>query len=151
MNLALDFVFLLRISVAPALELGETERGRRRIIPITGGTITGPRLAGRVLAGGADWQTIRPDGTAELDARYTLEATDGALISVKNQGLRHGAPEIVQRLIAGESVDPKSYYFRTTPVFETAAATHHWLMCSVFVATGVRHPDLVEIRVFAVL
>ena len=151
MSLALDFAFLLRVSVAPALELGETQRGRRRIVAIAGGTIEGPRLAGRVLPGGADWQIIRPDGTAELEARYTLEAADGALISLVNRGLRHGPPEIVQRLVAGEPVDPTSYYFRCTPVFETAAPAHQWLTRSVFIASGVRHPDLVEMQVYAVL
>src|SRR6185437_17009827 len=70
---ALEFVFRLDVTVAAPLELGPTHLGRRRVIPITGGTITGPRLKGRVLPGGADWQVIRADGTAELDARYTLE------------------------------------------------------------------------------
>ncbi len=150
MSPALDFAFRLRVSVAPALELGETEAGRRRIIPITGGTIEGPRLSGRVLPGGADWQIVHGDGCAELEARYTLEAADGALISVVNRGLRHGPPEVVAKLIAGETVDPGLYYFRCTPVFETASPAHRWLMRTVFTATGERHPDRVEIAVYAV-
>ena len=148
---ALEFVFRLDVTVAAPLELGPTHLGRRRVIPITGGTITGPRLKGRVLPGGADWQVIRADGTAELDARYTLEADDGALISVVNRGLRHGPPEIVAKLIAGAAVDPSTYYFRCTPAFETAAPAHQWLTRSIFVATGVRHPDRVEIAVYAVM
>ena len=150
MSLALDFVFRLSVRVAPALELGETSQGRRRIIPITGGTVEGPLLAGRVLPGGADWQIIRPDGCAELEARYTLEAADGALIAVTNRGLRHGPPEIVAKLIAGEPVDPAAYYFRCTPVFETAAPAHRWLTRTIFAASGERRPDLVEIAVYAV-
>jgi hypothetical protein len=150
MSLGLDLAFRLGVSVAPALELGETQQGRRRIIPITGGTVEGPRLSGRVLPGGADWQIIRADGCAELEARYTLEADDGALISVVNRGLRHGPPEIVARLIAGEPVDPASYYFRCTPVFETASPAHRWLTRTVFTASGARRPDLVEISVYAV-
>jgi uncharacterized protein DUF3237 len=149
-SLALDFAFLLRVSVAPALELGTTHQGRRRIIPIAGGSVEGPRLKGRVLPGGADWQIIRPDGTAELDARYTLEAADGALISVINRGLRHGPPDVVARLLAGEAVDPGSYYFRCTPSFETAAPAHQWLTRTVFIASGLRQPDLVEMRIYAV-
>lgn len=151
MSPALDFAFLLRVSVAPALELGETQAGRRRIIPITGGTVEGPRLAGRVLPGGADWQIVRADGCAELEARYTLEAADGALISVINRGLRHGPPEVVAKLMAGEPVDPAAYYFRCTPVFETAARAQQWLTRTVFVASGVRRPDAVQIAVYAVL
>jgi len=150
MSPALDFAFRLSVTVAPALELGEIAQGRRRIIPITGGTIDGPRLQGRVLPGGADWQIVRRDGCAELEARYTLEAADGALIAVTNRGLRHGPPEIVAKLIAGEKVDPGSYYFRCTPVFETAAAAHHWLTRTIFTATGERAPDRVEISVYAV-
>ena len=150
MSPALDFAFLLRVSVAPALELGETDLGRRRIIPITGGTVEGPRLSGRVLPGGADWQIIRADGCAELEARYTLEAEDGALISVVNRGLRHGPPEVVRQLLAGEPVDPGTYYFRCAPAFETAAAAHRWLTRTLFVASGARRPDVVEISVYAV-
>ena len=151
MSPALELAFRLKVTVAPALELGEIAQGRRRIIPITGGTVEGPRLSGRVLPGGADWQIVRRDGCAELEARYTLEADDGALIAVSNRGLRHGPPEIVAKLIAGEPVDPASYYFRCTPVFETAAPAHRWLTRTVFTGTGERRPDLVEIGVYAVL
>ena len=146
----LDFVFALDVTVAPALELGGTHLGRRRVIAITGGTVTGPRLSGVVLPGGADWQIIRPDGVAELEARYTLQADDGGLISVVNRGLRHGPDVVMRKLLAGEPVDPATYYFRCAPVFETAALAHHWLTRTVFVAGGARHPDRVEIEVFAV-
>ena len=148
--LALDFAFTARVTVGAPLELGETPQGRRRIIPITGGTVEGPRLAGKVLPGGADWQTIRADGVAELDARYTLEAADGALISVINRGLRHGPPEVMRKLIAGEPVEPGAYYFRCSPAFETAAPPHQWLTRTIFVASGIRRPDLVELAVYAI-
>lgn len=147
----LDFAFAARVTVAPPLELGATHLGRRRIIPITGGAVEGPRLQGRVVPGGADWQIIRADGVAELEARYTLEADDGALISVVNRGFRHGPPEVIRKLIAGEPVDPDAYYFRCAPVFETAAPAHQWLTRTVFVGSGVRHPDLVEIQVYAAM
>jgi hypothetical protein len=147
--IALDHAFTLRVEVGPPLELGATALGRRRIIPITGGAVAGPRLAGTILPGGADWQTLRADGVAELEARYTLRADDGALIGVVNRGLRHGPDEVMRRLIAGEPVDPDAYYFRSSPVFETAAPAHAWLTRTVFIATGVRHPALVEIGVFA--
>lgn len=150
MTLALDFAFSLEVTVAAPLELGETPVGRRRIIPITGGRVTGPKLSGRVLPGGADWQTIRVDGTGELEARYTLAADDGALIGVVHRALRHGPPEVVRKLAAGEAVDPGAYYFRGTPVFETAAPTHLWLTRTVFVARGARYPDRVAIEVYAV-
>lgn len=147
----LEFVFEVQGKVSQAIELGETPLGRRRIIPIDDGTVVGPRLNGAVLPGGADWQLIRRDGVAEIEARYTLRADDGAIISVVNRGMRHGPPDVMRRLIAGEAVDPNSYYFRTAPVFEVATGPHDWLMRSLFVGVGVRLPEEVRIRVFAVL
>ena len=138
------------ITLAPAQELGETPLGRRRIIPITGGSFRGERLAGRVLPGGADWQFIRPDGVAELDARYTLETEDRALIYVRNFGYRHGPAEVIQRLAAGEPVDPALYYMRTTPRFETGAERYQWLNRIICVATGARRAAAVVLEVFEV-
>ena len=138
------------ITLAPPQELGETPLGRRRIVPITGGSFRGEKLSGRVLPGGADWQFIRADGVAELDARYTLETTDRALIYVRNFGYRHGPAEVMQRLAAGEPVDPSSYYMRTTPRFETGAERYKWLNGIICVATGARRAAAVELEVFEV-
>ncbi len=109
----------LRVELGAAIELGIGPRGRRRIIPITGGAVDGDRLRGRVLAFGADWQTILADSTAELDARYAIETHDGALIDVRNFGYRHGPQDVIERLARGEEVDPALYYMRTHPQFET--------------------------------
>ena len=138
------------ITLAPPQELGDAPHGRRRIIAITGGTFRGEKLSGRVLAGGADWQVIRADGVAELDARYTLETSDGALIYVRNFGYRHGPPDVIRRLAAGEPVDPSLYYMRTTPLFETGAERYRWLNGLICVATGARRASAVELEVFAV-
>jgi hypothetical protein len=138
------------VTLAPAQDLGATPLGRRRVVPITGGRFSGERLAGRVLAGGADWQLVRADGVAELDARYTLETGDGALIYVRNRGYRHGPAEILEQLAAGRTVDPARYYMRTTPLFETADARYAWLNRLVCVATGARRPAAVELEVFGV-
>src|SRR5690242_864932 len=116
----LEFVMEARVSVGPAQEIGCTAAGERRIVPITGGTFEGPGLRGRVLPGGADWQIIRADATAELDARYTLEMESGGLIYVRNRAIRHGSPEVLRRLREGIPVFKSEYYFRSTPVFETA-------------------------------
>jgi hypothetical protein len=146
----LQFVFAAFVSIGTPLELGPIAAGRRRVIPITGGHVSGPRLSGSVLPGGADWQVVLADGTAQLVARYTLQAEDGTLISVINRGVRRGAPGVLARLAAGEAVDPALYYFRATPSFEVAPGPHDWLARSVFVATGERAPDQVVIRVFEV-
>lgn len=140
----------MQISLAAPLDLGETPAGRRRIIAVTGGSFTGERLRGRVLPGGADWQLIRADHVASLDARYTLETDDGALIYVENRGYRHGPSEVIARLAAGEPVDPASYYMRTTPWFETSDARYAWLNRIVCVASGARRAADVDLQVFEV-
>jgi hypothetical protein len=148
--LNLQRLFKAEITLAPPQELDETPQGRRRIIGITGGRFSGERLSGRVLPGGADWQVIRADGVADLDARYTLETEDGALIYVRNRGYRHGPAEVLKRLSAGENVDPSLYYMRTTPRFETGDARYAWLNRMICVATGARRAAAVELEVFEV-
>jgi len=138
------------ITLAPAQELGESPLGRRRIINITGGTFRGERLSGKVLPGGADWQVIRVDGVADLDARYTLETSDGALIYVRNHGYRHGPAEVLKKLAAGEDVDPSLYYMRTAPLFETGDARYAWLNRLICVGTGARRKSSVHLEIFEV-
>ena len=138
------------ITLAPAQELGESPLGRRRIINITGGTFRGARLSGKVLPGGADWQVIRADGVADLDARYTLETSDGALIYVRNHGYRHGPADVLKKLASGEDVDPSLYYMRTTPLFETGDQRYAWLNRLVCVGTGARKKSSVHLEIFEV-
>jgi len=151
MSLTTELVLEARVTVAAPMELGQTPYGRRRVIPITGGTFTGPRIKGTVVPGGADWQVIRSDGVTELTAMYELKADDGTLIHVTNKGLRHGPDAVMQRLARGEAVDPASYYFRTVPVFEAPAGAYDWLNRSIFVGTGARYASEVHVRVFQVL
>lgn len=130
--------------------IGHSPYGERRIIPIKGGAFSGPRLSGRVLPGGADWQIIRGDGIVEVEARYTLETHDGALIFVYNWGLRHGPEDAMKRLASGEEVDPNEYYFRTTPKFETGAKGYEWLNGIIAIATGERRAKEVIITVYEI-
>ncbi len=146
--LELCHVFTAHVDIGAPLDVGPVGQGRRRIVPITGGSVTGPRLTATILPGGADWQIIRADGTAEVVARYTLRAEDGTLISVVNKGLRRGPPEVLARIAAGEQVDPSLYYFRTSPVFDVAPGPHGWLADNIFVATGERQKAQVVITVF---
>lgn len=138
------------ITLAAPQELGESPLGRRRIINITGGSFRGERLSGKVLPGGADWQVIRSDGVADLDARYTLETSDGALIYVRNHGYRHGPADVLKKLAAGEDVDSSLYYMRTTPLFETGDARYTWLNRLICVGTGARGKSSVHLEVFEV-
>jgi hypothetical protein len=148
--LQIQKLFRIEITLEQPRELGDTPLGRRRIIGITGGRFSGERLSGRVLPGGADWQVIRSDGVADLDARYTLETDDGALIYVRNRGYRHGPQDVLEKISLGESVDPALYYMRTTPLFETGDARYAWLNRMVCVATGERKAAEVHLEVFEV-
>ena len=147
----LQFAFEMEAEVAAPLDFGQTQNGHRRVIHIKGGRVWGPRLQGRVLEGGADWQILRPDGTADLKARYTIQTDDGALISVVNRGVRHGPEEVLARLNRGEHVDPALYYFRSAASFETGAPEHAWLTRAVMLGVGERYPDKVVLRFWQVL
>lgn len=140
----------VKVTLDPVRDLGDTPLGRRRIIAITGGSFAGARLSGKVLPGGADWQLIRADGVAYLDARYTLQTADGALLYVNNRGYRHGPPQVIERLARGEEVDPALYYMRATPWFETSAPAYAWLNRTICVATGARRAAAVELEFYAV-
>lgn len=146
----LTFAFELRAVVGAPEEIGESRAGRRRIVPILGGTAEGPELRGTIVPGGADWQLIQPDGFSELDTRYVIQADDGAMVYVQNTGMRHAPREVMMRLLAGQEVDPALVYFRTVPRFETAAASLQWLTRSVFIGVGTREPDTVIIQFFKV-
>lgn len=140
---SLELITRLRATLAEPLELGQTPWGRRRVIGVTGGDFDGPRLSGRVLPGGADWQVVHEDGTATIDTRYTLECHDGALISVATRGCRRGTREVLERIGRGEPVDPSEYYFRVSIEYETSAPEYVWLNWVVAVASAVRLPDQV--------
>lgn len=84
-----EFMWDAKVKVANMINVGESKRGVRRVIPITGGTFSGPKIKGEVLPGGEDWQLIRPDGDTELYARYLLKTDDGHVIQVINNALIH--------------------------------------------------------------
>ncbi len=152
---ALEHFCDLQVFVTPPIEAGEiiglNSRGRRRIIPITGGTMTGPHLQGRVLPGGADFQVVVSDTCADLDARYLI-ALDGEYagehIYVVNRALRRGSAEDVAKLVRGEPVDPARIYFRCAPTFEVSSPALKWLTESLFVGSAQRGTSSVHISFY---
>jgi hypothetical protein len=144
-------IFTVRAELADILQLGQTPVGERRVINILGGQVEGPRLRGEILPGGADWQLIRADGMADIQARYTIRSDSGGLVLVSSEGLRHGPPEIIAKLARGEPVDPALYYFRTLMRFETADPTLAWMNRILAIAHGARLPNAVTLDVFEVL
>lgn len=146
-----EFVFEARVKVDRPVVIGESSHGLRRIVPILGGPVQGPALKGNVIAGGADWQYVRPDGAWELDARYTVQTDDGILIMVENRGVRYGKPEVMERLAKGEKVDPGQIYCRTVPTFEAPRdSKYEWMNHTLFVASVERLPDAVIVRYYKV-
>jgi hypothetical protein len=146
----LDLLCRATVELGAPLLIGPMPLGERRIIPITGGRVEGERLGGEVLPGGADWQIVRADGAALLQARYCVRTADGALVFVENKGLRAGPPEVLARLARGEHVAPGEYYFRTTPRFETAAPRYAWLNSVLAVGSAVRSPGAVILDFYVV-
>ena len=152
---ALEHFCDLQVLVTPAIDAGHTfglnSRGRRRIIPITGGSMTGPKLQGRVLPGGADFQVVVSDTCADLDARYLIALEGeyaGEHIYVMNRALRRGSAEDVARLVRGEPVDPARIYFRCAPTFEVSHPDLQWITESLFVGSGARDTDCVRISLY---
>lgn len=130
------------VNVTPPQDIGAVPYGKRRTVPLSGGTFEGPRLRGTVLAGGStDWTLLRADGVLELDLRVTLKTDDGALISMKSFGLRHGPPDVIAAIGRGETVDPATYYFRTTLRFQTAAPAYAFLHRMIGVGVGDRRAE----------
>ncbi|HQW02635.1 MAG TPA: DUF3237 domain-containing protein [Saprospiraceae bacterium] len=151
MEIKLEFAFSAEVTLGPPQELGITAHGQRRIIPITGGKFSGPEFNGVVLPGGGDWQIVRQDKVAELDARYTLKADDGALIYISNKGYRHGPVEVLAKISRGEEVDPTQYYFKTAATFETSAEKYQWLTRTIVIAAAERKKDQVRIDFYKVI
>jgi uncharacterized protein DUF3237 len=143
----------VRALVGEPIDIGVVGRGRRRVVPIIGGTFEGHgelNARGRVIPGGEDWQLIQDDGLTEADARYVLQADNGGTISVRNRGVRRASADVMRRLLAGERVDPSLVYFKSAPTFETSAADLQVLVRSIFVGVGERYPNEVVLRFWKV-
>ena len=134
-------VYRLEATLGEPLDLGETARGHRRIVALTGGTFRGPELNGTLIPGAsADWQIVLSDGTALGDIRYTLQTDGGDLIYVRSRSVRHGSADVLARLARGEEVAASEYTFRASTQIETAAPDLDWLNKGVFVSVGGRRP-----------
>lgn len=150
----LEFAFTLEVDLSPAQDFGNTPYGYRRFIPITGGTADGPKLKATILPGGGDWNVLRDDRVAHVFAKYTIQAEDGALISVTNEGWIHkfeNKPNTDGDTSAEEKQESE-WYARTNPRFEVAAGPHGWMNRTMFVGELHRpsQPNHVTIDVYSV-
>ncbi|PJE55435.1 DUF3237 domain-containing protein [Marinomonas polaris] len=147
----LKYFATLKVEIDAPQEVGVSVHGERRIIPITGGTVQGNGWQGKVLRGGADYQLILTPRLTHLDAQYAIELDNGELIYIHNKAIRVASAEITQKIKIGEPVAPELIYFRCHPVFETSSPSMQWITERVFVGTGIRRPNLVELQIFEVL
>jgi hypothetical protein len=147
-----EFVFEERVTLDPAVVLGDTAMGHRQYIPITGGTIAGPRLNGRVIPGGWDYQLRFEGGCGTLSADYFLQADDGTIIHILNESFSCGL---------GGAGGQRSFF---RPRFEAPEGPHDWLTRGTFVATleldnsesstsseGPPRLEAIRIKVFQIL
>jgi hypothetical protein len=147
----LNLIYRLEASVGDPQDVGEISAGHRRIVPLTGGTFSGPQLRGTLLAGAsADWQIILPDGTALGDVRYTLETERGDVLYVQSQSVRHGSKAVLERLGRGDDVDASEYTFRGAAKIETGSDSLDWLNRGIFVSVGGRQSGGVIYEVYLI-
>jgi hypothetical protein len=140
---SLEFAFEEIVTLGQAVAPGDTARGARLMIPITGGTFEGPGLKGEVVPGGWDWQLRRADGCTEIEADYFLRTDDDVVINVVNKG-------VICPPADGEAPSP----VRTHPVFEAPRGKYEWLSRAAFIGTLEMAPPsagpAVKIRFFRV-
>ena len=138
-TLTTSLVYEAIVDIGPLEPLGASSLGERRFVAILGGRFEGPRLRGKVRAGGADRQMIGVDGVRRLDAHYELETDDGAVITVRNRALLEDLPG-------------GGRYARSFLEFSAPLGPHDWLNRRVFVGTvdGLAPKAQVLIRVYLV-
>jgi hypothetical protein len=145
----LEPAFTVDAQLGPLEDHGMTRAGHRRVVPIAGGRVVG-LLDAEILPGGADWQVVRPDGTVEIDTRYSARTPAGEYVHFRTSGVRSGPPPVLAALLRGEDVDPASYYFRVAVYLETSAPRLDFLERSIFVASAVRGADSVAYTAYRV-
>jgi hypothetical protein len=145
----LEPAFTVQAVLGPLEDHGGTRAGHRRVVPITGGRVSG-LFDAEILPGGADWQLVRPDGTIEIDTRYSARTADGEHVHFRTSGVRSGPPAVLAALLRGEPVDPSLYYFRVTVYLETSAPRLAALQRSLFIASAVRAADRVSYDAYRV-
>ncbi|GAB3200182.1 hypothetical protein GCM10027062_18900 [Nocardioides hungaricus] len=148
----LTFAFEVRVLVGEPFQIGRDPRYEHWFTPITGGTVSGPRLSGEVLPYGGDWWSVGSAGDLVLDARYFLRTDDAAIIDIRNPG-RFTPPEgfAADGSADGSAdapADPADHWGEAFPVFDTASPEYKWLTTSHFVGRGHDDDGTVHLRFF---
>jgi hypothetical protein len=135
-------------AVDEVVTLGAAPYGERRYVALGAGTVQGPELNGSVVEGGIDWQLRRADGVLDIAAHYVVRTHDGALVEVRSEGMRHGPPDVMERLGRGEAVPPDQYFFRTVMRFTTGDPRWQHLNRTIAIARGEREARAVKLDVY---
>ncbi|MBO9669131.1 MAG: DUF3237 family protein [Sphingobium sp.] len=150
----LEYVFTISIKLSKPFWVRPAARGdMRAAIYAAEGAIEGPRLNGKVVPmSGGDFPLTRPNGVIDFDARYLLEADDGAIIYLENRGYRWARNEVAgEKIRRNEPVSADDYYMRVTPRFDAPEGPHAWLSQHVFVGVAEKIPQANRIHYFMVL
>jgi hypothetical protein len=146
----LEPLLTLRVDVLEPISAGPARDEEVRVIRFAGGSFSGSGLHGRLLPGGTDWQRVRGDGVVEIRAHYLLETDEGERIEVVSEGIRHAEPGVLERIAQGEVVPAEQYYFRTFVRLHTASPRLAHLNRRLFVSSGERMRNTVELEFYAV-
>src|SRR3954452_20618478 len=102
-QLSTKYVFSLAIKIGAPIVAGDIGWGTRRVIPVLGGEVRGPDMRGMILASGADFQIMRPNGFTELEAKYAFQTDDGAIIYIETIGIRFAPKDQLDRIARVEA------------------------------------------------
>ena len=141
----------LRAEVTGSYMLGGSPLGLRRLDRLDRGHFKGPKIQAEIVTGGMDLLLGGTDGALRPDVRLVLTLDDGETLLIVYRGVRHGPPEVMQRIADGEQVQPHEYYLRTSLVFETASSKYDWMNRIVAVGVGRREPGAAVYDVYEVL
>jgi hypothetical protein len=149
----IKYAFTISIELAGIQWVRPTSMGATRAaVYAASGTVEGPRLNGRVIPmSGGDFPLVRPNGVIDFDARYLLEADDGAIIYLQNRGYRWASEQAMDKIARNELIEPDEYYMRVSPKFDAPDGPHEWLSRHVFVGVAEKLPGANRIHYFVVL
>lgn len=153
MEPTLTKAFHIVAKVNKPIFVGQNDKvGRRQLITVEEGRIVGAALPfnGVLLPGGVDCQIVRPDGRAELSARYGVKLDDGRCFYIQNDGIRTVPPAYIETVLAGEIAPSNAYYCCTKPEFEIYDESLNILRNRLFICWAERYPDSIHLAYYMV-
>ena len=114
----------LEVEITNSINIGNALNGYLNVIPIIGGTFKclnnkGEFVTGKVLSGGADWNTRKSETLSHVFAKYTIQTEDNIFISVENEGYLDDkkSGQIIKTVPKFKVDENSSYNYLNTGVF----------------------------------